>query len=77
MSAGDGEIDDVLVGGGKQGDKEETEDKQEPPEAGIGPAPHFGIKFTLLAWARQSLVRQAMARILPWSQSGTSSPTRS
>ena len=46
VAAGDGEVDDVLVGGGKQGDKEEAEDKQDPPEAGTGSVPHFGTKFT-------------------------------
>ena len=46
VSAGDGEIDDVFVGGGEQGDKEEAKDKQDPPETGIGPVPHLGIKFT-------------------------------
>ena len=46
VSAGDGEIDDVLVGGGEQGDQEEAEDEQDPPEAGIGLVPHLGIQFT-------------------------------
>ena len=46
VSAGDGEVDDVLVGGGEQGDKEEAEDEQDPPEAGIGLVPHLGIQFT-------------------------------
>ena len=55
MSAGDGEVDDVLIGGGKQGDKEETEDEQDPPEAGIGSVAHFGTKFTWRAWACPSL----------------------
>ena len=46
VSAGDGEVDDVLVGGGKQGDEEEAEDEQDPPEAGIRPVAHFGTNLT-------------------------------
>ena len=51
VSAGDGEVDDVLVGGGQQGDEEEAEDEQDPPKAGIRPVAHFGNKFTSTAWA--------------------------
>ena len=50
VSAGDGEVDDVLVGGGQQGDEEEAEDEQDPPKAGIRPVDHFGNKFTSTAW---------------------------
>ena len=46
VSAGDGEVDDVLVGCGKQGDEEEAEDEEDPPEAGIRPVAHFGTNFT-------------------------------
>ena len=46
VSAGNGEVDDVLVGGGKQGDKKKAEDEEDPPETGIGSVPHFGTRFT-------------------------------
>ena len=46
MSAGDGEVDDVLIGGGEQGDEEEAEHQQDPPKAGIRLVTHFGNKFT-------------------------------
>ena len=80
MSAGDGEVDDVLVGGGEQGDEEEAEQEQDPPKAGIRLVAHFGNKFTSTAWVWPFLVchpGKAMAGSIPCSQSSTSSPTRS
>ena len=34
VSAGDGEVDDVLVGGGEQGDDEQAKHQQQPSQAG-------------------------------------------
>ena len=34
VSAGDGEVDDVLVGGGEQGDDEQAKHQQHPSQAG-------------------------------------------
>ena len=46
VSAGDGEVDDVLVGGGEQGDEEEAENEQDPSEAGVLPVAHICNRFT-------------------------------
>ena len=46
VSAGDGEVDDVLVGGGEQGDEEEAENEQDPSEAGVLPVAHICYRFT-------------------------------
>ena len=46
VSAGDGEVDDVLVGGGEQGDEEEAENEQDPSEAGGLPVAHICYRFT-------------------------------
>ena len=40
VSAGDGEVDDVLVGGGEQGDDEQAKHQQHPSQAGAWLVPH-------------------------------------